>query len=141
LQCPRYHVVQAEDGIRDRNVTGVQTCALPISAKFLPVVELNQESPQSRVEPVPLLAGELLVVPPESPRVGIARHQTAQSSARRDVSSSSGSSNGPSSSPCSICSAASRSPACQSFSQNQRCSAGIEVRPRRTTSPSSDKSN
>src|SRR5699024_4598144 len=26
---------QAEDGIRDRNVTGVQTCALPISAKEL----------------------------------------------------------------------------------------------------------
>src|SRR5699024_1272490 len=25
---------QAEDGIRDRNVTGVQTCALPISALF-----------------------------------------------------------------------------------------------------------
>src|SRR5438067_6259707 len=25
---------QAEDGIRDRNVTGVQTCALPISAPF-----------------------------------------------------------------------------------------------------------
>src|SRR5699024_11777189 len=25
----------AEDGIRDRNVTGVQTCALPISYKFL----------------------------------------------------------------------------------------------------------
>src|SRR5699024_12308251 len=24
-------VLQAEDGIRDRNVTGVQTCALPIS--------------------------------------------------------------------------------------------------------------
>src|SRR5699024_11459518 len=24
---------QAEDGIRDRNVTGVQTCALPISEK------------------------------------------------------------------------------------------------------------
>src|SRR5699024_11258118 len=32
----RFHAVlsffvQAEDGIRDRNVTGVQTCALPIS--------------------------------------------------------------------------------------------------------------
>src|SRR5207249_8107358 len=29
---------QAEDGIRDRNVTGVQTCALPISAsrKLIP---------------------------------------------------------------------------------------------------------
>src|SRR5207249_5751257 len=25
---------QAEDGIRDRNVTGVQTCALPISARM-----------------------------------------------------------------------------------------------------------
>src|SRR5207249_9304518 len=29
----RYFFFQAEDGIRDRNVTGVQTCALPI---FLP---------------------------------------------------------------------------------------------------------
>src|SRR5207249_8261985 len=26
---------QAEDGIRDRNVTGVQTCALPILARYL----------------------------------------------------------------------------------------------------------
>src|SRR5699024_11867759 len=26
----RYFCFQAEDGIRDRNVTGVQTCALPI---------------------------------------------------------------------------------------------------------------
>src|SRR5699024_11465977 len=26
---------QAEDGIRDRNVTGVQTCALPICYRFL----------------------------------------------------------------------------------------------------------
>src|SRR5699024_9452198 len=29
-----YFFVQAEDGIRDRNVTGVQTCALPISELF-----------------------------------------------------------------------------------------------------------
>src|SRR5438067_8340690 len=28
-----YFFFQAEDGIRDRNVTGVQTCALPISEK------------------------------------------------------------------------------------------------------------
>src|SRR5207249_5159746 len=27
---------QAEDGIRDRNVTGVQTCALPISRRSRP---------------------------------------------------------------------------------------------------------
>src|SRR5699024_12799093 len=30
---------QAEDGIRDRNVTGVQTCALPISAAALREME------------------------------------------------------------------------------------------------------
>src|SRR6266516_2026622 len=29
--------VQAEDGIRDRTVTGVQTCALPISLRFTDV--------------------------------------------------------------------------------------------------------
>src|SRR5699024_3939113 len=28
---------QAEDGIRDRNVTGVQTCALPISTRSIPI--------------------------------------------------------------------------------------------------------
>src|SRR5207249_6091975 len=28
-----YFFFQAEDGIRDRNVTGVQTCALPICAR------------------------------------------------------------------------------------------------------------
>src|SRR5207249_2330217 len=28
----RFFFFQAEDGIRDRNVTGVQTCALPISS-------------------------------------------------------------------------------------------------------------
>src|SRR5699024_12062525 len=38
---------QAEDGIRDRNVTGVQTCALPIwglqSARFVFVDESTDE--------------------------------------------------------------------------------------------------
>src|SRR5207249_7111282 len=29
--CFSFFFFQAEDGIRDRNVTGVQTCALPIS--------------------------------------------------------------------------------------------------------------
>src|SRR5699024_11870289 len=29
-----FFFIQAEDGIRDRNVTGVQTCALPISWRF-----------------------------------------------------------------------------------------------------------
>src|SRR5699024_11308048 len=38
--CQRrfYFFFQAEDGIRDRNVTGVQTCALPISAYLFNLV-------------------------------------------------------------------------------------------------------
>src|SRR5437868_13445360 len=32
MGCWAFFFFQAEDGIRDRNVTGVQTCALPISA-------------------------------------------------------------------------------------------------------------
>ena len=34
-----YHLMifQAEDGIRDRDVTGVQTCALPISITVWPI--------------------------------------------------------------------------------------------------------
>src|SRR5699024_12586460 len=35
---------QAEDGIRDRNVTGVQTCALPISVR-----PLNVPAPITRI--------------------------------------------------------------------------------------------
>src|SRR5438067_7892745 len=31
MYCFFFFFFQAEDGIRDRNVTGVQTCALPIS--------------------------------------------------------------------------------------------------------------
>src|SRR5690606_39784951 len=33
---------QAEDGIRDFHVTGVQTCALPISYRMLPVAPLPE---------------------------------------------------------------------------------------------------
>src|SRR5699024_11263471 len=46
LKCSKYSIpslsffFQAEDGIRDRNVTGVQTCALPISQLRLPRVLL-----------------------------------------------------------------------------------------------------
>src|SRR5438067_9217320 len=38
LRFSSFFFFQAEDGIRDRNVTGVQTCALPISAEFGPLV-------------------------------------------------------------------------------------------------------
>src|SRR5699024_12051612 len=40
---------QAEDGIRDRNVTGVQTCALPIC-------------PSEHTHPVPCLRGDQPIV-------------------------------------------------------------------------------
>src|SRR5690625_1650554 len=33
---------QAEDGIRDGHVTGVQTCALPISGESIEIVALHQ---------------------------------------------------------------------------------------------------
>src|SRR5215510_16457661 len=63
---------QAEDGIRDGHVTGVQTCALPISGYVLVRMDLTDES-WSAVrhtpgvtgfvghshEPVPLTLGEV----------------------------------------------------------------------------------
>src|SRR5699024_12210038 len=57
---------QAEDGIRDRNVTGVQTCALPISGDLCvvacgvgadacigPGTFRRRESPRADMESVP----------------------------------------------------------------------------------------
>src|SRR5699024_11509148 len=44
---------QAEDGIRDRNVTGVQTCALPISAASSPVAWT-----EPRCSPVPAVSSQ-----------------------------------------------------------------------------------
>src|SRR5205085_5007659 len=61
-----FFFVQAEDGIRDLTVTGVQTCALPISENFVPFVSTGipqrqltgltgftgLNSPRSRQNPV-----------------------------------------------------------------------------------------
>src|SRR5256885_12419108 len=43
-QC-RFFFFQAEDGIRDYKVTGVQTCALPISAKPVLAFLLDPDCP------------------------------------------------------------------------------------------------
>src|SRR5207248_8777360 len=40
---------QAEDGIRDRTVTGVQTCALPICTSGIRLVELISRTLQRRL--------------------------------------------------------------------------------------------
>src|SRR5205823_11186348 len=48
---------QAEDGIRDKLVTGVQTCALPISAtKLFPAIRTGALEVARHVDPVSSLA-------------------------------------------------------------------------------------
>src|SRR5207248_8517918 len=39
---------QAEDGIRDRTVTGVQTCALPICELFVQALDQREQFTRSR---------------------------------------------------------------------------------------------
>src|SRR5207249_9251242 len=46
---------QAEDGIRDRNVTGVQTCALPICMLVPTLLEHGTEAQKGRFIPGTLL--------------------------------------------------------------------------------------
>src|SRR5256886_11256903 len=52
-RCIVFFFFQAEDGIRDLTVTGVQTCALPISVGALnpgdlpPVLDLEEAIPKS----------------------------------------------------------------------------------------------
>ena len=41
---------QAEDGIRDHCVTGVQTCALPISCDIFVLPSITEAAPQAIVE-------------------------------------------------------------------------------------------
>ena len=47
LLCEGVFVFQAEDGIRDTSVTGVQTCALPIFTNGNYTIEFNMQSNQS----------------------------------------------------------------------------------------------
>src|SRR5207248_7240015 len=42
---------QAEDGIRDRTVTGVQTCALPIFVHQLEAIDVGEQDRQGEVVP------------------------------------------------------------------------------------------
>src|SRR5690625_5505653 len=53
-----YFFFQAEDGIRAGHVTGVQTCALPISKDDLESVALEAESIQSRHPSGPIVIKE-----------------------------------------------------------------------------------
>src|SRR5690606_40783887 len=59
----RVFFFQAEDGIRDFHVTGVQTCALPISAQpplLAQTAAVNAPAVASGYAPVPFVVGELM---------------------------------------------------------------------------------
>src|SRR5438067_11962349 len=59
---------QAEDGIRDRNVTGVQTCALPIwPAAAAPAAPVDWPSSTAPVEPPPAAPDEQVPIEPTMP--------------------------------------------------------------------------
>src|SRR5438445_2647498 len=50
---------QAEDGIRDIGVTGVQTCALPISDPVTAYAQSDPETPRGAPPPIAALQEEL----------------------------------------------------------------------------------
>src|SRR5699024_11615874 len=70
LVCVSVFFFQAEDGIRDRNVTGVQTCALPIScASCLLLSEVGEllSFADDGGAHVPLAVANRTAVIPQSP--------------------------------------------------------------------------
>src|SRR5437764_14541333 len=54
---------QAEDGIRDTSVTGVQTCALPISGTFSQTAPLYEKVPVERRDVVVTVISQGLIRP------------------------------------------------------------------------------
>src|SRR2546430_3708081 len=52
LSLWRFFFFQAEDGIRDLTVTGVQTCALPISRRAAAFGHANEEVRRGRTPPL-----------------------------------------------------------------------------------------
>src|SRR5690348_5842939 len=64
-ECRARWSPEAEDGIRDGRVTGVQTCALPISAAPVAVVE---EPAVEEPEPVAVAAEEPAAAEEEKPK-------------------------------------------------------------------------
>src|SRR5205085_7957368 len=77
---------QAEDGIRDLTVTGVQTCALPISSLFGPFVGLPVSHTYSDFLPSANLKIDM------TPEV-VARFAVSQTMTRADYSALAGSTN------------------------------------------------
>src|SRR5699024_12110390 len=59
-----YFFFQAEDGIRDRNVTGVQTCALPICAEIALSWRRGSTVTMRWVQQLPMLSWARLTMSP-----------------------------------------------------------------------------
>src|SRR5690606_40061752 len=88
--CGTQHIVvvrfffQAEDGIRDFHVTGVQTCALPIS---LPVVAHGLRGAAQAVNHVQVVirskVGKKLAITATGDTVGMGKYQYRRSEERR----------------------------------------------------------
>src|SRR5699024_11895421 len=77
---------QAEDGIRDRNVTGVQTCALPISPGVHRATELaGERPPPTRIESVRSPAEVGIVQDAFAPHPGELCHPRTDRSEERRV--------------------------------------------------------
>src|SRR2546423_7386018 len=72
--CFFFFFFQAEDGIRDKLVTGVQTCALPISRPDLPLDGADPVEPDCRRD---------LGARGDRRRVPVAGHHDARSEERR----------------------------------------------------------
>src|SRR5699024_11345680 len=80
---------QAEDGIRDRNVTGVQTCALPIFITWMMSKTVNEFSSTvtDRKNVVPLSCGRITrqnLRQPEVPSISAASSRSLRRPCRAD---------------------------------------------------------
>src|SRR5207249_8570306 len=90
----RYRVLrfffQAEDGIRDRNVTGVQTCALPISelemAERRARVEDALAATRSAVEEGVVAGGGVALIRAQTAQIGRASCRERRQTAARPTS-------------------------------------------------------
>src|SRR5699024_11242586 len=96
---PSLFFFQAEDGIRDRNVTGVQTCALPICKAListdLPSKELGQfadlalKSRHTKIATLSLVPPDVNVADPDFDQIRktISRAKIGRASCRERVQS------------------------------------------------------
>src|SRR5207249_6044555 len=83
--CYHLFFFQAEDGIRDRNVTGVQTCALPIYPRVRPVENpdpsrgmfssIQEGVAQAQGDTILVMPGDMPFISPETVRAVIAAYE------------------------------------------------------------------